>query len=64
MTDEQFQELRQMILNLAVEIESIKLHLKKQDRDADARQSGLVNSFSAALDMVSDEDDDFPTLQN
>ena len=37
MTDEQFRELRQLILNLAVRVEALELHLKRQDDLADHR---------------------------
>ncbi|NTS31280.1 hypothetical protein HQ945_08430 [Phyllobacterium sp. BT25] len=41
MTAEQFRELKQLILNLAVRVEAIELHLRRQDEIADHRHSQL-----------------------
>lgn len=46
MTDEHFRELRQLILDLAVRVESLELHLKKQDEIATHRH-GLVYEWCA-----------------
>ena len=41
MTDEQFRELRQLLLDLAVRVEALELHLKRQDDIATHRQNLL-----------------------
>lgn len=62
MTDEQFSELRTLILNLAVRVEAVELHLKKMDRDnAETRQASrqllmaieaVGNDKDASLDVI------------
>jgi hypothetical protein len=49
MTDEQFRELRQLILNLAVRVEALELHLKRQDELSEHRFD-LVYEWCAPAD--------------
>lgn len=49
MTDEQYRSLRQLILDMKVEIESLKLHLRKQDEIATFRHT-LVYEWCAPAD--------------
>ncbi|MCO5085143.1 MAG: hypothetical protein M9939_26680 [Mesorhizobium sp.] len=57
MTDDQFRELRQLILNLAIRVEAIELHLKRQDELSEHR-FGLIYewcapaSYKAKVDSV------------
>ncbi|MEK1888534.1 MAG: hypothetical protein AAAB35_13400 [Phyllobacterium sp.] len=39
MTDEQFRELKQMLLTLSMRVEELELHMKRQDEIADLRHS-------------------------
>lgn len=41
MTDDQFHELKQLILNLSVRVEALELHLNRQDEIADHRHSQI-----------------------
>lgn len=50
MTDEQYQELRQLLLNLAVRVEELELHLKRQDEIASHRQN-LLFEWCAPLKL-------------
>jgi hypothetical protein len=50
MTDEQYRELRQLLLNLAVRVEELELHLKQQDQIATHRQN-LIYEWCAPLDL-------------
>lgn len=65
MNDDQFRELRQLILDLAVRVEVIELHLKRQDREANERM-GPIRDLMAAIVLAGDEEDDIPgaELQN
>jgi hypothetical protein len=62
MTDEQFRELRNYILDLKVEIAELKLALKKQNEMADHRFSLLYDwcapsGYKMAVDSVHSEPD-------
>lgn len=66
MTDEHFQQLRQLILDLAVRVEAVELHLKRQDREL-AEQLDPIRDLMLAIVSVEDEDDDgtsLPSFQN
>lgn len=57
MIDDQFRELRTLIQNLAVEIERIKLQLKKQDEMSATRHSAVMerlDDYEVVLDAASD----------
>jgi len=43
MTDEQFRELKQLILKLSTRVEELELHLKRQDEIADHRHSQIYH---------------------
>lgn len=49
MTDEQYESLRQLLLNLAVRVEELELHLKRQDEIATHRQN-LLYEWCAPLE--------------
>ncbi|MBN9074307.1 MAG: hypothetical protein J0H34_22445 [Rhizobiales bacterium] len=48
MTDEQFRELRQLLLDLQVRVSELEMHLKRQDEIASHRQS-LIFEWCAPL---------------
>lgn len=57
MTDEQFRELRQLILDLAGRVEEVELHLKRQDEIATHRHSLVYDwcapsSYKAMVERV------------
>lgn len=57
MTDEQFRDLRQLLLDLAVRVEALELHLKRQDDIATHRHSLIYEwcapaDYRAAAEMV------------
>lgn len=57
MTDEQFRELRQLLFDLAVRVESLELHLKRQDEIATHRQNLIYDwcapaRYKAMVDTV------------
>ncbi|MCO6407357.1 hypothetical protein [Hoeflea alexandrii] len=56
MTEEQFQEIRQLLLDLAARVEAIELHLKRQDGDIAARLDPIKNLMTAMM-LVEDEDE-------
>lgn len=56
MTEEQFQEIRQLLLDLAVRVEAIELHLKRQDAEFAANMDPIKNLMTAMI-LVEDEDD-------
>lgn len=58
MTDEQYESLRRLMLELAVRVEAIEMHLKRQDKDADARMRPLQQLITGALEEATHEDRD------
>lgn len=56
MTDQQFQELRQLMFDLAVRVEAIELHLKRQDKDL-AERMDPIKDLMTAIVLVEDDDE-------
>ena len=57
MTDEQFRELRQLLLDLTVRVSELELHLKRQDDIATHRQNLIYEwcappRYKAVVDMA------------
>lgn len=63
MTDDQFRELKALILDVAMRIEAVEAHLTRQDREA---MEILASSrrLMLTLEAIDEGEDDADPLQN